>query len=337
MNNNFKNRIVFSKYKKYFEDEKYNLNELISLANEKPEKFEEIINYICSNINSFNYEETKKAILYMIKTDNFNISTFINADIDHKNMILDVFDNKNNYNYNAIFDIYNYVICDSSIRELYLDKIVQISLKYTNNIECLLKFAKKTFANEKAITMYTEKIEELLNESFDNNIKKIDITLFKKIVRFYSVYMSKRKTSLEKIYIKAISRYINDGISSSNFSSLLLLLKDISNMGILFSEESKDNNINFINEVRKAIIKTKNKNYIALYIYQNEDYELLLQIFDSYEKFISYCFLNYKKLGIDIEELHTMFNKYINSNHFSYVDDRIRDYLNKPQNKKVLK
>ena len=122
-----------------------------------------------------------------------------------------------------------------------------------------------------------------------------------------------------------------------NFSSLLSLLKNISNMEILFNKESKDNNINFINEVRKTIIKTKNKNYIALYIYQNEDYELLLQIFDSYEKFLNYCFLNHKKLGIDIEELHTMFNKYINYNHFSYVDDRIRDYLNKPQNKKVLK
>lgn len=337
MNNNFKNRIVFSKYKKYFEDEKYNLNELISLATKKPEKFEEIINYICSNINRFNYEETKKAILYMIKTDNFNIYTFINADIEHQNMILDVFDNKNNYNYNAIFEIYNYVICDSAMRELYLDKIVQISLKYTNNIECLLKFAKKTFANEKMITMYTEKIEKLLNESFSSDTKKIDISLFKRIVRFYSVYMSKRKTNLEKIYIKAIPFYINDGISNSNFSSLLSLLKNISNMEILFNKESKDNNINFINEVRKTIIKTKNKNYIALYIYQNEDYELLLQIFDSYEKFLNYCFLNHKKLGIDIEELHTMFNKYINYNHFSYVDDRIRDYLNKPQNKKVLK
>lgn len=337
MDNNFKNRIVFFKYKKYFEDEKYNLNELISLATKKPEKFEEIINYICSNINSFNYEETKKAILYMTKTDNFNIYTFINADMEHQNMILDVFDNKNNYNYNAIFEIYNYVICDSAMRERYLDKIVQISLKYTNNIECLLKFAKKTFANEKVITMYTEKIEEFLNESFSSDTIKIDISLFKRIVRFYSVYMSKRKTNLEKIYIKAIPYYINDGISNNNFSSLLSLLKDISNMGILFSEGSKDNNINFINEVRKTIIKTKNKNYIALYIYQNEDYELLLQIFDSYEKFINYCFLNHKKLGIDIEELHTMFNKYINYNHFSYVDDRIRDYLNKPRNKKVLK
>lgn len=337
MNNNFKNCIVFSKYKKYFEDEKYNLNELISLSNKKPDKFEEIINYICSNINSFNYEETKKAILYMTKTDNFNIYTFINADIEHQNMILDVLNNKNNYNYNAIFDIYNYVICDSVMRERYLDKIVQISLKYTNNIECLLKFAKKNFANEKMITMYTEKIEELLNESFSSDTKKIDISLFKRIVRFYSVYMSKRKTNLEKIYIKAIPCYINGGISNSNFSSLLSLLKNISNMGILFNKESKDNNINFINEVRKTIIKTKNKNYIALYIYQNEDYELLLQIFDSCEKFLNYCFLNHKKLGIDIEELHTMFNKYINYNHFSYVDDRIRDYLNKPQNKKVLK
>ena len=333
MNNNFKNRIVFSKYKKYFEGEKYNLNHLISLTKDKPKKFKGVLNYACNNINSFNYDEIRKIVKYLIKTDQFDISIFDNADNEHKTMIIDIFDNKKDYNYGAMFSIYNYIMRDFTMQELYLDKAVQISLKYTNNIECLLKFAKKAFDNEKVISIYTGKIEELLNVSFDNDTKEIDIDIFKKIVRFYSVYMGKRKTELQKIYIKAIPYYINRGISNRDFSYLLSLIKDISNMEILFDEKSKESNTDFINEVKKTLVKTKNKNYIALYIYENIDYELMLQIFGSYKNFVYYSFFTYNELET-IKQLDSRFHDYIHTNHFTYVDDKIDNYLNdKTQNK----
>ena len=338
MKSNFKRHVIFSKYSKYFKGEKYDLDQIIYLAKEKKEKFEDAVNYICDNINSFNSEETKKAVRFLIKTDDFSAFIFSNADTEHKNMILNIFDSKKSYNYSAMCDIYNYVLHNLDENESFLDKIIQITLKYTNNIECLLKLAKKSFDHPKAINLYTQKIESFLNECFtDNSKREISINLFRRIITFYTVYMGKRYAELKKIYIKAIQYYINDGINNSNFSSLLSFEEEISLMGTFLDSEHEKISAIFKSEIRKAIVNTKNKKYIALYIYETCDYELLIEIFDTYEKFINYCVINSDEMGIDVKKLNNMFNNYVDPKHFSYVDDRIDDYLSDKTQSKMLK
>lgn len=66
-------------------------------------------------------------------------------------------------------------------------------------------------------------------------------------------------------------------------------------------------------------------------MYVIKDYDLINDIFESFDNYIRFCKLNEDELKIDIDKLRKMKVKF----EFTYVDDNIDKYLEKGS-KKVL-
>ena len=78
----------------------------------------------------------------------------------------------------------------------------------------------------------------------------------------------------------------------------------------------------------KAIVETKNLEYIALILWNTKNINLINRIFGSLDKYKIFC--KAENISLKTEELE-------NDNHDLYIDDNVDNYLGeRKESKKVL-